>query len=113
MFLNQKKGILDGNQLLEPSMLNATLQRNPDERGLDTTGFPVFKYKNGFWAKAWSSLDGSQYSCSFWTPFMSGYGGITVVLMPNGTVYYYFSDNNEFSWYDAVNELNKIRRLCP
>ena len=40
----------------------------------------------------------SQHSCSFWIPFMSGYGGITVAMAPNGATYYYFSDNEEFSW---------------
>jgi len=94
-------------------MLAAALQRNPDERGLDTSGFPSFKYKNGFWAKKWSSADNRQYACQFWTPFMSGYGGITVVLMPNGSIYYYFSDNNEFAWYEAVNESNKLQTHVP
>jgi hypothetical protein len=26
-----------------------------------------------------------------WIPFLSGFGGISVVLMPNGAVYYYFA----------------------
>ena len=94
-------------------MLAAALQRDPAGRGLDTPGFPSFKYKNGFWAKMWSPADNRQYSRSFWTPFMSGYGGITVVLMPNGSIYYYFSDNNEFAWYEAVNESNNLKPMCP
>lgn len=113
LLLNDQNGILGSSQLLEPSMLAASLQRNPDDRGLNTTGFPIFKYNNGFWAREWTPSESRQYSCSFWTPFMSGFGGITVVLMPNGSIYYYFSDNNEFSWYDAVNELNKLRPMCP
>jgi hypothetical protein len=113
LFLNDQNGILDGNQLLEPTMLAATMQRNSDDRGLNTTGFPIFKYNNGFWAKEWTPSEARQYPCSFWTPFMSGYGGITVVLMPNGSIYYYFSDNNEFSWYDAVSESNKLSPMCP
>ena len=113
LFLNDQNGTLDGSQILEPSMLAATLQRNPDDRGLNTSGIPIFKYNNGFWAREWIPSEARQYKCSFWTPFMSGYGGITVVLMPNGSIYYYFSDNNEFSWYDAVNESNKISPMCP
>jgi hypothetical protein len=46
-------------------------------------------------------------------PCPSGYGGIKVVLMPNGSIYNYFSDNNKFSWYDAVNESNKLSPMCP
>ena len=44
---------------------------------------------------------------------MSGYGGITVALMPNGATYYYFSDNEEYNWYTAVNETNNISPMCP
>jgi len=55
----------------------------------------------------------SQYSCSFWVPFMSGYGGITAVMAPNGATYYYFSDNEEFSWYDPVHEMKKLSPYCP
>jgi CubicO group peptidase (beta-lactamase class C family) len=110
LFINNQNGNLDGYQLLEPTLLSMTLQRNSEIRGLNTTGYPVFKYKDGFWAKEWT---GRQYSCSFWTPFMSGFGGITVVLMPNGAIYYYFSDGNEFSWYEAVDEANKIKPMCP
>jgi hypothetical protein len=113
LFLNAGNGTLDGSQLLEPSMLAASLQRNPDDRGVNTTGLPIFNYNNGFWAREWTPAEARQYKCSFWTPFMSGYGGITVVLIPNGSVYYYFSDNNEFSWYDAVNESNKLSPMCP
>ena len=113
LLLNDQNGQSGGSQLLEASMLAAALQRDPAGRGLDTPGFPSFKYKNGFWAKMWSPADNRQYSCSFWTPFMSGYGGITVVLMPNGSIYYYFSDNNEFAWYEAVNESNNLKPMCP
>jgi hypothetical protein len=113
LFLNVYNGFLDGNQLLEPTMLIAALQRNPDDRGLNTTGFPTFKYNFGFWAKEWTPSEARQYPCSFWTPFMSGYGGISVVLMPNGSIYYYFSDNNEFDWYNAVNESHKLSPMCP
>jgi hypothetical protein len=113
LLLNDQNGIIDGAQVLEPGLLAAAMQRNAAERGLNTTGVPVFKYKAAFWAKQWTSADGRPYACSFWTPFMSGYGGISVVLMPNGSIYYYFSDNNEFSWYDAVNESNKLSPMCP
>jgi CubicO group peptidase (beta-lactamase class C family) len=113
LFLNVQEGAVGGEQLLDPALLAAAMQRNPQDRGLNTTGVPVFKYNLGFWAKEWTPSEFRQYACSFWTPFMSGYGGISVVLIPNGSIYYYFSDNNEFAWYDAVNESNKISPICP
>jgi len=111
--LNIQDGMLEGNQVLEPGLLAASMQKNPEQRGLNTTGTPAFKYKGSFWAREWTPSTDRGYTCSFWTPFMSGYGGITAVLIPNGSVYYYFSDNNEFSWYEAVNESNKIIPMCP
>jgi hypothetical protein len=73
-------------------MLADAMQKNPTYRGLDTSGIPAFKYNNAFWAKQWTPSEFRQYTCTFWTPFMSGYGGIRVVMMPNGSTYYYFSD---------------------
>ena len=113
LLLNNQNGIIDGNQVLEPSLMAASLQRDPNDRGLNTTGVPVFKYRNGFWAREWTPAENRRYTCSFWTPFMSGYGGISVIMMPNSSTYYYFSDNNEFEWYNAVNESHKLSPMCP
>jgi hypothetical protein len=72
----------------------------------------TFRYHNQFWAKHMTTAEFPQYHCNFWVPFMSGYGGNTVLLLPNGVTYYLFSDGNEFIWYTAVNEINKIAPLC-
>ncbi|MBL8063015.1 MAG: hypothetical protein JNK32_08365 [Anaerolineales bacterium] len=111
LLLNNQNGMIDGSQILQPDMLADSMQDDPSDRGMNTTGTPVFKYNNGFWAKEFTSADG--YTCSFYTPFMSGYGGITVVMMPNGATYYYFSDNEEYSWSSSVNEANKLAPHCP
>lgn len=111
LLLNNQNGVINGTQILQPDMLADSMQDDPSDRGMNTTGSPVFKYNNGFWAKEFTSADG--YTCSFYTPFMSGYGGITVVMMPNGATYYYFSDNEEYSWSSSVNEANKLAPHCP
>ena len=67
-----------------------------------------FHYNNGFWAQDFSSADNPSYTSPFSVPFMSGYGGITVALMPNGSSYYVFSDNNEFAWRSVIVESNKL-----
>ncbi|MBE7536502.1 MAG: hypothetical protein HS124_12335 [Anaerolineales bacterium] len=112
-FLNNDNGFADGTQILNADMLADSMQNDPSDRGVDTTGGTGFKYNNAFWAEDFTPAAFPQYSCSFWTPFMSGYGGITVVMMPNGATYYYFSDNEEFSWYNAVHEANKLSSYCP
>ncbi len=110
-FLNNDNGYANGSQILHPGMLEDSMQKDPNDRGMTTSGTTAFKYNNGFWAKDFTPADG--YSCTFWTPFMSGYGGITVVMMPNGVTYYYFSDNEEYVWYSAVSEANKLSPHCP
>jgi hypothetical protein len=67
-------------------------------------------YRNGFWAAEASSwVDCDE---EVWIPFMSGFGGITVALLPNDTVYYYFSDSGSFRWAEAVIEAHAMRPIC-
>lgn len=101
--LNNDSGAHSGVQLLDTTMLAATMQENSADRGLPTANQP-FYYNNGFWAHEFTTGDG--YACNFWTPFMSGYGGISVIMMPNGSTFYVFSDNGDFNWYDVVQESN-------
>ena len=119
-FLNNSGGVVDNVQVLDPRRLQESLFRTANAATLGVqvpdTGTPVvsntFRYHNQFWAKHMTTAEFPQYRCNFWVPFMSGYGGIAVLLLPNGATYYIFSDGNEFSWYAAVNEINKIAPLC-
>lgn len=117
MLLNNQNGMIGGSQVLNAQMLADSMQKNPSDRGIvttaSTTGTPsYFYYNNAFWAKQFTSADSSKYTCSFWVPYMSGHGGISVIMMPNGVTYYYFSDNDEFYWFDAVGEANKLKPMC-
>jgi len=119
-FLNNSGGVINGVQVLEPTRLQESLFRaaNPAALGVPVPdrGMPTvpntFRYHNYFWAKYMTTTEFPQYHCNFWVSFMSGYGGNTVLLLPNGVTYYIFSDGNEFHWYTAVNEINKIAPLC-
>ncbi|MFD4510270.1 hypothetical protein [Streptomyces sp. NPDC058457] len=110
--LNNDAGQINGTQVLNSSALASTMQQNSSDRGVTTSGSTAFKYNNGVWALQFTPSSYPQYNCSFYVPFMSGYGGITVAMAPNGATYYYFSDNDEFSWAAAVNETNKINPMC-
>jgi hypothetical protein len=44
---------------------------------------------------------------------MSGYGGITVAMAPNGATYYITGDKEEFIWKDQITETNKLSPMCP
>jgi hypothetical protein len=111
VFLNANGGKVQGTPLLQPDLLAEAMQQKSEDRGLPTGPYD-FMYNNGFWAHLFTRRAG--YACDFWVPFMSGYGGITVALLPNGVVYYVISDNGDFDWYDVVREVDRhILSLCP
>ncbi|MDA7701334.1 beta-lactamase family protein [Gammaproteobacteria bacterium] len=68
-------------------------------------------YNNGFWSKV---FDKDIFGCQkdVWIPFMSGFGGITFALLPNGMSYYYFSDGYVYSWEEAVVAAHTMRPFC-
>ncbi len=108
-FYNIDNGSIASVQMLDNNLLTQALQKIPNVHGLNT-GLGNLYYSNGFWA-----LDaGTILGCNneVWIPFMSGFGGITIALLPNGMTYYYFSDNDEFSWLAAIIEANKIKSMC-
>lgn len=107
-FLNVDHGQIDGIQVLNPDMLDDALQRDPSDRGVIRDG--VGRYNNAFWADQYISEEDN--GCSFWVVNMYGYSGIVVTLMPNGTTYYYASDNQEFSTYEAIQESDKLVSMC-
>jgi len=119
-FLNSSGGAINGAQVVDPQRLQESLFRTSDPSILGLRvpdrGAPAvpntFRYHNLFWAKYMTTAEFPQYRCNFWVSFMSGYGGNSVLLLPNGVIYYLFSDGNEFIWYTAVNEINKIAPLC-
>ena len=114
-WLNNGDGLIDGKQVLDPTLLRESLFRDPGVTGLRV---PVphdkdFFYLDGTWGKTMTPEQFPQYSCTFRIAFMSGYGGITVLLLPDGVTFYIFTDSGQFHWYGAVNEINKMAPFCP
>jgi Cep192 domain 4 len=111
-FLNKAEGKIGSTQILDSTMVSQTLQLGSG--GLNA-GSSADRYNNGFWYYDLNQATSHNYGCSAatWVPYMSGYGGITVVLFPNDTVYYHFSDNDELGWAAAGKELDKLAAMCP
>jgi hypothetical protein len=110
-FIGIDRGAINGVQMLDSTVLDAALQRTPDDRGMVLAApYQDFRYHHGYWAYNVKSALGCTRDT--FLPFMSGSGGISVLLMQNGTVYYQFSDNNTYDWLDAAVQSNKIRTLC-
>ena len=107
-YIGISQGVVGGTPLLDATLLNAALQKTPTDPGL-SAGTDT-RYNNGFWAYNVKTSLGCANDR--WVPFMSGFGGISVVLMPNNTVYYMFNDNAQFLWVDAVIQSAKIRAVC-
>lgn len=107
VFLNNKGGQIHGEQILHPGLLAGALQGNPHDRGVDRPGG---KYNDAFWADHFTVSEG--FGCAFYAPYMAGYSGNIVALLPNGVTYYYFSDHRDFNWHAVVREVNKILPMC-
>ncbi len=110
--LSQQGGQIDSTQVLHAGMVSETL--NLGAGGLNA-GSSADRYNNGFWYFDLNQATTHNYGCgsATWVPYMSGYGGITVALFPNGAVYYHFSDNDELGWGKAAIELDKLSAMCP
>jgi len=105
----QRGGTINGEPVLDTNMLNAALQRDPQNRGLRAV-IDGQRYQYGFWA--WNA--GTALGCKgdVWIPALSGYGGLSAALMPNGPVYYYVSDGGAFAWRKAAQASNRLHPFC-
>jgi hypothetical protein len=108
-FINVAHGAINGEQMVSRVMLDDGLRRNPTHDAYRAST-DEFAYKNGFWA--WNSQHALGCRTPTWIPFMLGYGGIVVALLPNGITYYYVSDGGKFKWAAAAAEANKMRVFC-
>lgn len=109
-FFSLGQGKLGREQLLDAQMARAALQRDPADPGLRTAD-GEFLYNNGVWA--WDIAGYARCESPAWIPYMSGFGGITVAMPPNGAVYYYVSDGGTYRWARAVVETRKLGPVCP
>lgn len=96
-------------RLLDAVMIAEALQR-PGRQGGLTAGSPRMRYRHGFWARDVAPLVGCDHP--IWTPFLSGYGGLSLVLFPNNVVFYAFGDESAFDWGPAAEVADQIKGLC-
>ena len=71
---------------------------------------PEIRYNNGF--RIFDVAGRLNCGQPAYVTVLSGFGGINIVLMPNDTAYYYFSDGNVHRYLHAVRESHKIRPMC-
>jgi hypothetical protein len=102
-------GEAGGRPWLDRTLLDEALQRSPAGSGAGV--FPHIIYRHGVWARDVGPLIGCARPV--WAPFMSGYGGISVVMFPNDVRFWSFNDDGHFDWGEAARQVNRIRPLCP
>lgn len=108
-FIGPMDGRINGETVLDRRLFDAIKQRIPGDPGL-VAELDTVRYNNGF-----RSFDVSSYiGCDnpVWVVVLSGFGGINIVVMPNDTAYYYFSDGNVHRYLSAVREAHRIRPMC-
>ncbi len=108
-FINRADGMIDGEAVLPAGPMRAALQRDPSDTGLPAPAAPL-RYNNGFWSWDIQAFGNCQSETPL--PFLSGFGGLAGVLLPNGTSYYYVSDGYQFSWARAALATEAIAPFC-
>lgn len=112
-FLANANGRIGDHQVLDPILLGEALQRDPAHPGLQVAQLERYRYQHGFWARNLQSELGC--GSATWIPFMSGFGGITVALFPEGSVWYNVADDGLLASIDfarPARELAKRGSLC-
>lgn len=108
-YMQRQNNTLDDIQELDRSILASAMQTGPDRINL-SGGMPNLAYNYGFWGlEVGHSLGCKQEK---WLPFMSGYGGISVVMVSPDILYYNFSDNYKHIWLDVIKELHQQFEFC-
>ena len=109
--LLQNGGRHDGRQLLPAPRIAEALFRASDTAGLPlgpTSRFGAPRYHLSFWSIPYRTGAG----CFFQIPYMSGYGGNTVMLLPNGVSAFRFADAMSYDNESMVLAAEAIRPFC-
>ncbi len=108
-WLAEGQGRLRGEQVLSPQLYAEAMQQT-DAAGLATGKHG--RYQHGIWAYNAGHEGALNCRSPLWLPYMSGFGGIGVVMLPNQMVYYFVSDNHQHGFLTTLRELAKISPLC-
>lgn len=104
------RGVINAQQILDGAIMDDMLLKGSD-LGLETYGSES-KYLNGVWTYDMGQRAAPLCPSGSWVSYMSGYGGIGIVMFPNGAIYYYVSDSDSYAFGSAEAEVNKISSVC-
>lgn len=113
-FLGPERGRIGAAAVLDPRLLDEAMQRVPASRGLPAAHLASYRYQHGVWARDLQQELGCMAPA--WVPFLSGFGGITVAILPNGVIWYGIADDGALASIDfagPAREAAKLGRVCP
>lgn len=108
-FLNVDRGRIDGKPILDQTLFDQAMQREPAQRGLQVAHLDRYRYQHGFWARNLQKELGCEKPT--WIPFMSGFGGINVVMFPNGATWYSIADDGKLASIDFAKPATDVAKL--
>ncbi|MFT6529529.1 MAG: hypothetical protein ACJAZB_001172 [Psychrosphaera sp.] len=74
------------------------------------TSFATTRYDKSFWKQNIASH--TNCNQDHWLPYLSGYGGISIVLVQANIQYFYFSDSGVYDWSQAITGLDSESPIC-
>ena len=108
--LNVQRGRIGDRQVLHPDLLAAAMQEDEEDRGLDAVHqAKPNKYNNSVWSRQIQVTSAGTDTKEIWVRQMLGYGGIGVLMLPNGAVFYYFGDGDDHEWLRSAREAYKLK----
>lgn len=110
--LLQNGGRHDGVQLLSATKLAEALYRTRPAVGLPlgwSNRFGDARYHLSFWSVPYRTATG----CFFQIPYMSGFGGNIIALLPNGISVFRFADAYNFDVDSMIVAGESLRPFCP
>jgi CubicO group peptidase (beta-lactamase class C family) len=110
--LLQNGGQHDGIQMLHPGKLEEALLRTGEPSGLPT-GKTFANGNQGYHMSFWSIAHLTGDGRCFQVPFMSGAGGNTIMLLPNGVSTLVFTDANNDGYSLNIPSLGEALRSYP
>ncbi|MEM7207520.1 MAG: ABC transporter permease subunit [Pseudomonadota bacterium] len=114
--LIQNHGEHNGRQLLHRERTMRALSQRPDD-GLPTGAHYAEGGEARYHMSLWRAPHKSQDGCRKVVPYMSGYGGNSILLLPNNTIALRFADggyNDADTWdhWDMRNAADAIKPFC-
>jgi len=122
--LFQNNGMANGTQLVDRNSMLSAMQRLASDTGVEMTSLEMNRAYNCFFGciysggprysrAVWSRIDTQSVpGCNFAVTSFKGHGGIETQMMPNGSTYYMFADEDRLNPGPSYRELNKLSPMC-